>query len=324
MKKYETNRLRNIALIAHGKAGKTTLAEAMLFDAGVSDRLGRVDDGTSVMDFEPEEIKRSLTISSSFNHLEWDKTQDQHRSTPRGTPTSSSTPRTASRPWTGPSWSWTPSPAWKCRPKKSGSTPTSSIFPGSSSSPKWTGSGPTSPTALADIQKVLTPKAIPLNLPIGAEDSFTGVVDLLSGKAYHFESNLSGKFTEGEIPADLKEEAKSAREKLIEVIAESDDALLEKYLEGQELSPEELTQGLRKGVLNKTHLPGSLRVGIEEYGHSAPSGRHHPVPAFSPGPRARQRHQPGDQGGGNPRSRRKRSPSRPLSSRPWPIPMPGN
>ncbi len=73
MKKYETSRLRNVALIAHGKAGKTTLAEAMLFDGGASDRLGRVDDGTSIMDFEPEEIKRSLTISSSFNHLEWNK-----------------------------------------------------------------------------------------------------------------------------------------------------------------------------------------------------------------------------------------------------------
>ena len=73
MKKYEPSNLRNIALIAHGKAGKTTLAEAMLFDGGSTDRLGRVDDGTSVMDFEPEEIKRSLTISSSFNHIEWNK-----------------------------------------------------------------------------------------------------------------------------------------------------------------------------------------------------------------------------------------------------------
>jgi elongation factor G len=81
MKKYEINRLRNIAIIAHGKAGKTTLAEAMLYDGGVSDRLGRVDDGTSIMDFEPEEIKRSMTISS----------------TPRETPTLSSRPRTASR-----------------------------------------------------------------------------------------------------------------------------------------------------------------------------------------------------------------------------------
>ena len=73
MKKYETNRLRNVALIAHGKAGKTTLAEAMLFDGGTTDRLGRVDDGSTLMDFEPEEIKRSMTINSSFHHLEWDK-----------------------------------------------------------------------------------------------------------------------------------------------------------------------------------------------------------------------------------------------------------
>ena len=119
---------------------------------------------------------------------------------------------------------------------------------------------------VGDIQKVLSPKAIPLNLPIGSEDSFNGVIDLLSGKAYQFENNLSGKFTQGEIPADLKEEARSARDKLIEAIAESDDALLEKYLEGQELSPEDLTQGLRKGVLNKSIFPVLCGSGLRNMG----------------------------------------------------------
>ena len=70
MKKYEVNRLRNTAIIGHGKAGKTSLAEAMLFDGGSTDRMDRVDDRSSVMDFEPKKIKQSLTISSSFNHLE--------------------------------------------------------------------------------------------------------------------------------------------------------------------------------------------------------------------------------------------------------------
>ena len=84
--------------------------------------------------------------------------------------------------------------------------------------------------SLNDIQKVLSPKAIPLNIPIGAEENFSGVVDLLSGKAYQFENNLSGKFSQGDIPANLKDQAKAARDKLIEAIAESDDALLEKYL----------------------------------------------------------------------------------------------
>jgi elongation factor G len=119
---------------------------------------------------------------------------------------------------------------------------------------------------LGDIQKVLSPKAIPLNLPIGAEESFSGVVDLLSGKAYQFENNLSGKFTTGDIPANLKDQAKTARDKLIEAIAESDDALLEKYLEGQELSPEDLAKGLRKGVLSKTIFPVLCGSGLKNLG----------------------------------------------------------
>ncbi|KPK87965.1 MAG: elongation factor G, partial [Deltaproteobacteria bacterium SM23_61] len=122
--------------------------------------------------------------------------------------------------------------------------------------------------SLNDIQKVLSPKAIPLNIPIGAEENFSGVVDLLSGKAYQFENNLSGKFTQGDIPANLKDQAKVARDKLIEAIAESDDALLEKYLEGQELSAEDLAKGLRQGVLHKTIFPvlcgsGAKNMGIQ-------------------------------------------------------------
>jgi len=120
--------------------------------------------------------------------------------------------------------------------------------------------------ALTEIQKVLTPKAVPLNLPIGAEDSFAGMVDLMTMKAFYFAGDLSGKISEGEFPANLKEEARSAREKLTEAIAESDDALLEKYLDGQELSPEELLQGLRKGVLKKAIFPVLCGSGLKNMG----------------------------------------------------------
>ena len=92
------------------------------------------------------------------------------------------------------------------------------------------------------------------------------MVDLLSQKAFYFDGNQSGKFTEKELPADLKEEAKGAREKLVEMIAEADDALLEKYLEGQELSPEELAQGLKKGVLNKSLFPVLCGTGLRNIG----------------------------------------------------------
>ncbi|MBU1208242.1 MAG: elongation factor G [Proteobacteria bacterium] len=265
MKKYETNRLRNIAIIAHGKAGKTTLAEAMLFDGGVTDRLGRVDDGSSVMDFEPEEIKRSLSISSSFNHLEWNKHKINIIDTPGDANFIIDTKNSLQavdgvvivvdavsgiEVQTEKVWEY------------ASQFGLSRLFFIS----KMERERASFSQSLADIQKILTPKAIPLTLPIGSEDSFAGVVDLMTMKAFYFENNSSGKIREDEIPSNLQAEVKNAKEKLVEVIAESDDALLEKYLEGQELSPEELSQGLRKGVLNKTIFPILCGSGLKNTG----------------------------------------------------------
>ncbi len=265
MKKYEINRLRNIAIIAHGKAGKTTLAEAMLYDGGVSDRLGRVDDGTSIMDFEPEEIKRKMTISSSFNHLEWDKHKINIVDTP-GDANFIIETKNSLQAVDGAVVVVDAVSGVEVQTEKVWEYANQFELPRLIFISKLERERATFSETVTDIQKVLSPKAIPLNLPIGAEDSFAGVVDLLSGKAYKFENNVSGKFTEGEIPANRKEEVKSAREKLIEAIAESDDALLEKYLEGQELSAEELTLGLRKGVLNKTIFPILCGSGLKNMG----------------------------------------------------------
>jgi len=265
MKKYETNRLRNVALIAHGKAGKTTLAEAMLFDGGASDRLGRVDDGTSIMDFEPEEIKRSLTISSSFNHLEWNKHKINIIDTPGDAnfiiDTKNSLQAVDGAVIVIDAVSGVEVQTEKVWDYASQFALSRLFFISKLDRERANFS-----QALTEIQKVLTPKAVPLNLPIGAEDSFAGMVDLMTMKAFYFAGDISGKISEGEFPPDLKEEARSAREKLTEAIAESDDALLEKYLDGQELSPEELLQGLRKGVLKKAIFPVLCGSGLKNMG----------------------------------------------------------
>jgi len=265
MKKYETDRLRNLAIMGHGKAGKTTLAEALLFDGGASDRLGRVDDGTSVMDYEPEEVKRSLSISSSFNHLEWDKHKINLIDTPGDANFIADTKNSLQavdsavivldavsgvEVQTEKVWEYA---VQFGLPR---------LFFISKLERERADFGQT----LRDIQKALTPKAIPLNMPIGTEDSFAGLVDLMTLKAIYFENNLSGKSTEREIPENLKEEVKSAREKLVEAIAESDDALLEKYLDGQELSQEELSQALRKGVINQAIYPVLCGSGLKNMG----------------------------------------------------------
>ncbi len=265
MKKYEPSRLRNVALIAHGKAGKTTLAEAMLFDGGTTDRLGRVDDGTSIMDFEPEEIKRRLTISSSFNHLEWNKNKINLIDTP-GDANFIIDTKNSLQAADGAVIVLDAVAGVEVQTEKVWEYAAQAGISRFFFISKMDRERADFYQSLADIQKVLTPKAIPLFLPIGAEDSFTGLVDLLSLKAFFFETNISGKFTEGEIPIDLKEKVMSAREKLVEAIAESDDSLLEKYLEGHTLSLEELSQGLRKGALNKTIFPVLCGSGLKNIG----------------------------------------------------------
>jgi elongation factor G len=265
MKKFETNRLRNIAIIAHGKAGKTTLAEAMLFDSGSTDRLGRVDDGSSVMDFEPEEIKRSLSISSSFNYLEWNKHKINILDTP-GDANFIIDTKNSLQAVDGSVIVIDAVSGVEVQTEKVWEYASQFGLPRLFFISKLDRERASFPQSLADIQKVLTPKAIPLTLPIGSEDSFAGVVDLMTMKALYFENTSSGKMREEEIPADLQAEVKSAKEKLIEAIAESDDALLEKYLEGQELTPEELSQGLRKGVLGKTIFPILCGSGLKNKG----------------------------------------------------------
>ncbi len=265
MKKYEPNRLRNIALIGHGKAGKTSLAEAMLFDGGSTDRLGRVDDGTAVMDFEPEEIKRSLSISSSFNHLEWEKHKINIVDTP-GDANFVIDTKNSLQAVDGAVVVVDAISGVEVTTEKVWDYANQFNLPRVFFVSKMDRERANYAQTLTDIQKILTSKAVSLNLPIGAEDSFAGVVDLLSQKAFYFDGNQSGKFTEKELPADLKEEARGAREKLIEMIAEADDALLEKYLEGQELSPEELAQGLKKGVLNKSLFPVLCGTGLRNIG----------------------------------------------------------
>ncbi len=267
MKKYEVNRLRNIALIAHGKAGKTSLAEAMLLDAKASDRLGRVDDGTSIMDFEPEEIRRNMTISSSFNHLDWNKHKINIIDTP-GDGNFIIETKNSLQAADGAVIIVDAVSGVEVTTEKVWEYAVQMDLPRLFFISKMDRERASFTQALADIQKILSPKAMALNLPIGAEDSFAGIVDLLSMKALQFEGNLSGGYTEGEIPAHLQDAAKSAREKLVEVIAESDDALLEKYLDGQALSSEELFQGLRKGVLNRSIFPvlcgsGMRNIGIQ-------------------------------------------------------------
>ena len=253
MKEYDVAKLRNVAFVGHGGAGKTSLCEALLFNAKATKRLGKVDDGTSVLDYTPEEIQRKITISLSLGHLEWKDHFFYLIDTPgyadfvgdvkAGLSVADSAVvvlRAAAGVEVGTVQVWdfieeNSLPAFAC---------VSMID--KEHSDFW--------SCVSGASESFARRVVPLILPIGTGDSFRGVVDVLSMKAYIYDDQ--GQFTEQkEIPADAKGRAEEAREKLIDGVAEGDDSLLEKYLDKGTLEPKEIVEGLRKSLVKRTILP---------------------------------------------------------------------
>jgi elongation factor G len=247
------DKLRNIALIAHGGAGKTSLAEAMLFKTGATTRQGRTEDGNTFMDYEPEELKRQTSISTSFAQIEWNKHTISIMDTPGDqnffTDTKLSMYAADSavvvvdavdgvKVQTEQAWEFA----------KNYTLPLMILVN------KLDRERADFQRALQDCQESFgAPKPIIVQLPIGAEANFKGVIDLISMKAFTYDGK--GKATATDIPAEMQDEAQSERESFIENVAEADDALIEKYLEGETLSDDEIKAALRKGIRERTFVP---------------------------------------------------------------------
>src|SRR5216684_5812191 len=242
----EIGRLRTIALVGQGGAGKTMLAEAMLFTAGMTTRLGRPDDGTAAMDFEPEELTRHVSISSSFHHLNWKKTEIIFANTPGYSaflPDCMNTLRAVD------ALVFVVSPAGdlKVESERIWEAAGELGLPRIAFVSKLERERSNFELALKDLAGVLEAKPAPLCLPIGLETAFSGIVDLINMKALTY-PDTSGKSKEDDLTGDLKATAEEARTRLCEAVAESDDALLEKYLEQGALSNDELRSALRNAV----------------------------------------------------------------------------
>ncbi len=246
-------KIRNIGIVAHGGAGKTTLTEAILFDAGAVSRLGKVEDGTTVTDFDEDEIRRKMSISSALAFCEWKGHKLNLVDTPGASIYLADTRSCLS----------VLDSALVLVSGTSGvQVQTEKVWAGAEAEGlarvifinKLDQERSDFYRTLADVRKNLCPVATPVQIPIGSEASFTGVVDLLEMRAFSYQGG-TGKFSEGEIAADLKPRAEELRAALIEVIAESDDKLLEKYLEGEVLSAEQLTGGLRRGIRSGKFVP---------------------------------------------------------------------
>jgi elongation factor G len=249
MKNYDLENIRNVALLAHCGAGKTSLAEAVLFTAGATTRLGKVDDGTTVSDYDPDEVKRHISLNLTTLPCQWQDTKFNLLDTPgytdfvgevraaiRVSEAAVIVVCAASGVEVGTEQVWGYS-------QEAGLARL--IFVN-----KMDRENADFLRTVAQIQAKFGAKCVPTQLPIGAQNDFQGTIDLLTMKSY-----TGSPPQEGEVPTSLEAQANSLREKLIEAIAEIDDQLIEKYLGGEELSLEELTKGLREGVVSGRIVP---------------------------------------------------------------------
>ncbi len=260
---------RSFALCAHGGAGKTSLAEAMLFDNGNITRMGSVQNGNTVSDFQSEEQKRNISISTSLMTLErkgktfyildapgYADFTGEMSAAIRVADTAGILVSSVGGIEVQTSKAWEYSEHHK--------SPVSFVIS------KMDRENADFEKVLADIKSQFTNNALPVFLPIGAADKFTGVVDVIKGKAYTYKPDGSGKFTESEVPADLADECESSKEALIEAAVEMDDSLMEKYLEGESISDEDFARTLKKAIAARRVMPvavlsSTTNVGVQQF-----------------------------------------------------------
>ncbi|HMM21402.1 MAG TPA: elongation factor G [Selenomonadales bacterium] len=265
MKEYKSDKLRNIGLFAHGGAGKTSLAEALLFSTGAVTRLGKVDEGTATTDFEPEEVKRKVTISTGLAPCEWRDHKINFLDTPgyadfvaevkgslRAVDTALVVLCAASGVEVGTE------NVWKYASDLN--------LPRIAFVNKMDRENADFDSVVGQMREMFGNNVVPIQLPIGSQESFKGIIDLVNMKAYTGQGNQA---VEGAIPADMADQAAAARMAMIEAAAEADDDLLTKYLEGEELTDEEVRTGLVKGIAQGHFFPvfcgsAAKNIGVQQ------------------------------------------------------------
>ncbi|RPI35792.1 MAG: elongation factor G [Nitrospiraceae bacterium] len=264
MANYEVSRIRNVALIAHGGAGKTSLADAMLYTAGMIDRMGNIQDGTTTTDYEPEEIDRKISITSSLAFCDWNKHRINLIDTP-GFINFIEDTKGCLRVVDGAVVLVSAISGVKAETEKIWKYACEYEVPRIVFINKMDKEAANFEKALGEIEASFETEAVPLQIPIGSGETFSGVIDIVKMKAY---KTNSGKVIEEDIPAELKDEAEKYRKKLVEKIAESDDALLEKYLEGGELTHDEIYSGIKEGSLTRKYIPVTCGSSTKNIGTS--------------------------------------------------------
>ena len=262
------DQMRNIGLIGHSGCGKTSLAEAILYNSKATNRLGRVDEGNSLMDFEPEEIQRKASLSTSFHPFNWKGGKFNLIDTPGENDFLSDT-KICLQAAEGALVVIDAVDSIKVGTEKVWAFSENYHLPRVIFINKLDRERADFYKVIEEIENTFSTKVTPIYLPIGAEKDFIGVVDLIKLKANLYKNDGSGSYKEGEIPDSMAEFVNKWHENMIENVVEANDEIMEKYLDGQELSPKEiestLIEGMKSGIVVPV-IPGSatLNIGVHQ------------------------------------------------------------
>ena len=265
MKSYNVEQIRNVAFVGHAGAGKTSVVEGLLYLSGVSDRLGKVGDNSSIMDYDPDEVRRGHSINASFAVSEWQKHKFNILDTPGNGNFIADTPGcirvsdgvvvviaadSGIQFYTEKVWQWADESSLK-----------RIVFIN-----KMDSEQASIQSILESLKKKFNAQPFLMHVPVGSADKFSGIVDLVENKYYAYEKDGKGSGTPSDIPDEVKDEVESRRAELVEAVAEADDKLIEAYLDKGELTDEEFDTGLKKGVESGQLVPVILGSALHNIG----------------------------------------------------------
>ena len=258
-----SDKIRNVTLAGHADTGKTTLASALLYTGGVVNRLNKVEDGNTTTDFDSEEVNRGYSIGLATCFAPWRKHKINLIDTP-GAGIFTVEARAGVRAGDVMALVINAAAGIQVTTEKMWAYAESIEQPVVIHLNKLDREHTDFAASVEAIREFCGHTAVPVQLPIGKEQDFSGIVDLVTGKAWTFERDGDGKGKEGEIPADMADEVEEARNNLIEAVAESDEELMEKFFEEETLGPEDLQAGLRKAIVTRNMFP--ITVGSSVHG----------------------------------------------------------
>src|SRR6516162_6579233 len=268
MKVYDAASIRNVALVGHSGSGKTQLASALLAASSMVNRFGKVDEGTTVTDYDEEEIARKHTLSASLAYVEWNRQKVNLIDTP-GIGNFLSDAGAALHVADGALVVVDAVAGVMVQTEKVWEAADQLSLPRLVVLNRIDRERASLERSLASLHDTCNRTVVPIQLPIGEEKGFKGVIDLVTRKAYVFQTDGSGKFAEGAVSADMAATVDQARETLIEMVAENDETLMEKFFEAGTLTDEELVSGLRAATLAGKIFPlvctsATLNIGVPQ------------------------------------------------------------